>query len=51
MPRKTEDVDFYGYKKRCPLCKKYFVVTNEGKVYCLACKPKQRYKNADNQDN
>ena len=41
----------YKYKKRCPLCREWFIVENQSKIYCLKCKPRIRGKNADNKDN
>lgn len=32
------------YKRRCPKCKKIFMVKNGNKKYCYDCKPKKEKK-------
>ena len=31
-----------AYKRRCPLCKKMFLVDNGNKKYCYDCKPNDK---------
>jgi ribosomal protein S27AE len=45
---KNKLVDKMKLKKRCPLCKEWFVASNGNRIYCFKCSPKKELINNEN---